>query len=453
MVTIDSEDAKDLDDAVSVSKIENGNYMLGVHIADVSEYVKENTPLDNEALSRGTSVYLVDRVLPMLPKKISNGICSLNAHVDRLAMSVFMEIDSTGKVINDEICESVINISERMTYTDGYKILTNADASVIERYNYLVEDFKLMEDLAIILYRKRAQRGAIDFEFGEIKVELNDEGEPIDVKPRDMNIAHKIIEEFMIACNETVAQKFYWARVPFIYRIHEYPSLEKIKAFKEFVSKLGYKLKGWKNLHPKELQNLLKQSKDSPEERIISTVMLRSLQKARYSERNNGHFGLASEFYCHFTSPIRRYPDLMIHRIIKCYLKGSINEQKQKELESILPEISRECSLRERQAEDAERETIDLKKVEFMKKYEGQSFEGIISNVTSFGMFVELENTVEGLVKFSSIEDDYYVLDEKNYRVVGERTKKIYKIGDRVEVTLARANLDARKIDFILGTI
>jgi len=450
MVTIDGEDAKDLDDAVSIEKLDNGNYRLGVHIADVSYYVTEDSPLDKEALKRGTSVYLVDRVIPMLPRKLSNGICSLNPNVDRLAFTVMMEIDSAGRVVNHDIFESVININERMTYTNVYKILVDKDKELCKRYDYLVDDFKLMEELANILRNKRMLRGAIDFDFEEAKIILDKTGKPIDVKRYEITIANKIIEEFMLVCNETIAERFFWANTPFVYRIHEEPDPEKIEAFNEFIYNLGYHIKGVKKVHPRALQELLEKIKGKKEERIISTIMLRSLKKARYSHQQEMHFGLATKFYTHFTSPIRRYPDLIIHRIMKEYLKSGINEFREDELIKKLPDITKHCSERERAADEAERETEDLKKVEYMKAHEGEVFEGIISNVTSFGMFVELDNTIEGLVRMSSMDDDYYVYNEKNYYLIGERTKKTYRIGDVVYVKLARADIASRQIDFIL---
>ncbi|MCX7745442.1 MAG: ribonuclease R [Clostridia bacterium] len=450
MVTIDGEDAKDLDDAVSIEKLPNGNYRLGVHIADVSHYVKEGTPLDQEALKRGTSVYLVDRVIPMLPKVLSNGICSLNPQVDRLAFTVMMDIDPAGRVVSHEIFDSVINIDERMTYTNVYKILAEQDEELIKRYHLLIDDFKMMEELARILKKKRVSRGAIDFDFEEAKIILDEKGKPVEVRRYVITIANKIIEEFMLACNETVAEHFYWANVPFVYRIHEDPDIDKIENFAQFVHNLGYHLKGVNKVHPRALQDLLAKVKGTREERIISTVMLRSLQKAKYSSHHDWHFGLAAKFYSHFTSPIRRYPDLIIHRIMKEYLKGKMNEKREQYLIEHLPDIARQCSDRERGAEEAERETEDLKKVEFMKAHEGEVFRGIISNVTSFGMFVELDNTIEGLVRMSSMEDDYYIFNEKQYCLVGERTRKVFHIGDEVTVQLTRADIASRQIDFIL---
>lgn len=449
-VTIDGENAKDLDDAVSIERLPNGRYRLGVHIADVSHYVVEGSPLDKEALKRGTSVYLVDRVIPMLPRELSNGICSLNAGEDRLAFTVMMDIDSTGKVVKHDICESVINTTERMTYTDVYKILVEDDSQLKEKYSHILEDIKAMEELALILHNKRMSRGSIDFNFDETKIVLDEKGKPVEVERLEITIANRIIEEFMLICNETVAEQFHWANVPFVFRIHEEPDPEKIEVFAELVSDLGYRLKGINKIHPRALQELLEKVKGTKEELIISTVMLRSLAKARYSHLNAGHFGLAAKYYCHFTAPIRRYPDLVIHRIIKEYLRGRLNEARGEELNKKIPEVASICSERERAAEEAERETIEIKKVEFMKKQEGEFFEGIISNITSFGMFVKLENTIEGLVRISSMDDDYYIFDDKRYCLMGERTRTIYRIGDMVNVQLARADISARQIDFII---
>jgi ribonuclease R len=449
MVTIDGEDAKDLDDAVSIERLPNG-FRLGVHIADVSNYVTEGSALDKEALERGTSVYLVDRVIPMLPAKLSNGVCSLNAHEDRLAFTVMMDIDHRGKVMSHDIFESLINVDERMTYTDVYKLLEMQDEELAARYDFLMDDFIAMKELALILRKKRMDRGSIDFDFPEAKVILDEKGKPIDVKKYEITIANRVIEEFMLVCNETVAEHFYWADMPFVYRIHEEPESEKIAAFAEFSKNLGYPLKGITKVHPRALQDILTRVKGSREETIVSTVMLRSLAKARYSPENEGHFGLAAKYYCHFTAPIRRYPDLIIHRLMKEELKGSLSEKREQELIEKLPEIARLCSARERDADEAERETTDLKKVEFMKEKVGEAFDGIISNVTSFGMFVELDNTIEGLVKVSNMDDDYYIFDQKHYCLIGEHTKKRYSIGDQIRVLLARADIPSRQLDFVI---
>jgi len=450
MVTIDGEDAKDLDDAVSIEKLANGNYRLGVHIADVSHYVAERSPLDKEALKRGTSVYLIDRVIPMLPKKLSNGICSLNPKQDRLALSCFMEIDNKGKVLNHEIVESVIRTSERMTYTDVTKILRDNDQDLIKKYDYLVDDFKTMEELCNILNKKRMARGAVDFDFAESKITLNEYGKPIDVRPYERSIANRIIEEFMLVCNETVAEHMFWANIPFVYRVHEEPKEEKLEHFYEFIYNLGYTVKRTKELHPRNLQEILEKVKGKKEETVVSTLLLRSMMQARYSPESLGHFGLAARYYCHFTSPIRRYPDLIIHRIIKEYINGKITEERIKKLSSAVEYASVQSSEMERIAQEAEREVDDLKKAEYMLDRIGQEFEGIISSVTSFGFFVELPNTIEGLVHISNLHDDYYFYDEKHLHLIGERTKKIYKLGDEVKVRVIKVDVDNREIHFEL---
>lgn len=447
MVTIDGEDAKDLDDAVCVKKLENGNYRLGVHIADVSNYVTENSPLDKEALKRGTSVYLVDRVIPMLPHKLSNGICSLNEGVDRLAMSCIMEIDQSGKVVNHEICESVIKVTRRMSYTVVYDLLTNENSEYKEEYKDLIPMFKEMEELRDILLKKRIKRGAIEFDFPEAKIILDENGKPIDIKPYERNVATSIIEEFMLAANETVAEEYYWLELPFIFRTHEEPDEEKIDKLSEFIGKLGYVLKG-SATHPKVLQKILEKSHNTPEDMVINKVVLRSLKQARYTADNEGHFGLAAKYYCHFTSPIRRYPDLQIHRIIKANLRGLLSPKKISALSKKMPDVAKQCSLRERVADEAERETDDLKKVEFMKDKVGEIFDGIISGVMSWGIFVELPNTIEGLVAARNLEDDYYIFEEENMRFIGERTHKTYTIGDKVKVKLVRANMEEKNLDF-----
>ena len=448
MVTIDGEDAKDLDDAVSLSKTKDGLYKLGVHIADVTHYVREKNPLDKEALKRGTSVYLIDRVIPMLPKKLSNGICSLNPKVDRLALSCFMTIDSKGKVIDHEIAETVIRTNERMTYTDVTKILTENDPDLIERYKEVVPMFREMEELCVILRNKRMKRGAIDFDFEESKIILNENGKPIDIKPYERAIANRIIEEFMLVCNETIAEYMYWTKIPFVYRIHENPDEEKLDKFREFIYNLGYTIRFGQEIHPRVLQEVLEKVKGKKEEIVVSTLLLRSMMQARYAPENTGHFGLAAQYYCHFTSPIRRYPDLQIHRIIKEHLNGRIDEKRASKLVNIVDVASKQSSERERLAEEAEREVDDLKKAEYMKDRIGQEFEGIISSVTSFGIFVELPNTIEGLVHITDLDDDYYVFDEQHLCLIGERTKKIYRLGDEVKVICSRVDIDNRDIFF-----
>jgi ribonuclease R len=450
IVTIDGEDAKDLDDAISIEKLKNGNYYLGVHIADVSQYVKEKNPLDKEALKRGTSVYLIDRVIPMLPRKLSNGICSLNPRVDRLTLSCFMEIDKTGKVVDHEIAESIIKTSERMTYTNVTKILRDQDEELIKRYDYLLDEFKLMEELCEVLNKKRIGRGAIDFDFEECKIILDEQGKPVDIKPYERAIANRIIEEFMLVCNETIAEHMFWANVPFVYRIHEDPNEEKLMVFNEFVHNLGYIVRWSKEVHPKALQDVLSKVKGKKEETVVSTLLLRSMMQARYAPECTGHFGLAAKYYCHFTSPIRRYPDLIIHRIIKEHINAEINEKRTKKLESEVEYASKQSSDMERVAQEAEREVDDLKKAEYMTERIGMVFDGIISSVTNFGMFVELSNTIEGLVHISNLDDDYYVYDEKHLSLIGEKTKNIYKLGDEVKIKVARVDMTTHEVHFDL---
>lgn len=450
MVTIDGEDAKDLDDAVSIERLENGNYKLGVHIADVSNYVKELNPLDKEALKRGTSVYLIDRVIPMLPRELSNGICSLNPKVDRLTLSCIMTIDKKGKVLDHEIVESIIRTDERMTYTDVTKILKDHDEELINRYDYLYDDFKAMEELCNILRAKRLGRGAIDFNFEESKIILNENGKPIDIKPYDREIANRMIEEFMLVCNETVAEHMYWANVPFVYRIHEDPDEEKLQHFSDFIYNMGYSLKSSREVHPKALQAILEKVQGKKEETVVSTLLLRSMMQAKYSPECVGHFGLAAKYYCHFTSPIRRYPDLMIHRIIKEFINGKIDPKRSERLSGIVDYASKQSSDMERRAQDAEREVDDLKKAEYMSERIGEQYHGIISSVTNFGFFVELPNTIEGLVHITELDDDYYVYDERHLSLIGELTKKIYRLGDEVKIKVDRVNIDTHDIYFKL---
>lgn len=457
IVTIDGEDAKDLDDAVNVERLENGNYLLGVHIADVGYYVREGSALDREAFNRGTSVYLVDRVIPMLPHRLSNGICSLHPHVDRLTLSCEMEIDPTGRVVNHDIFPSVIKSVERMTYSNVRKLVDDElepDPELIDRYKELLPFFRQMKELALILREKRMRRGAIDFDFTESKVIVDTEGKPTDIVKRPRTIAEMMIEEFMLAANETVAEHFHWLKVPFLYRIHEDPDSEKLLYFMQFITNFGYVVKGKGNtVHPRALQSLLEEIKGAKEETVISTVMLRSMKQARYDAESLGHFGLAAEFYSHFTSPIRRYPDLVIHRIIREVINNGgsgLADHRQEYLASRMPDIAQQSSERERLAVDAERETDSLKKAEYMLDKIGEEFEGIISSVTSFGMFVELENTVEGLIRLSDLSDDYYHFHEMQLALIGERTSRIFRIGDEVKIRVARVNLDERTIDFEL---
>ncbi|MCY8500527.1 ribonuclease R [Bacillus inaquosorum] len=450
IVTIDGADAKDLDDAVTVTKLDDGSYKLGVHIADVSHYVTENSPIDKEALERGTSVYLVDRVIPMIPHRLSNGICSLNPKVDRLTLSCEMTINSQGQVTEHQIFQSVIKTTERMTYSDVNKILVDDDEEMKQKYEPLVPMFKDMERLAEILRDKRMNRGAVDFDFKEAKVLVDDEGAVKDVVIRERSVAEKLIEEFMLVANETVAEHFHWMNVPFIYRIHEEPNAEKLQKFLEFVTTFGYVVKGTAgNIHPRALQSILDAVRDRPEETVISTVMLRSMKQAKYDPQSLGHFGLSTEFYTHFTSPIRRYPDLIVHRLIRTYLiNGKVDEATQEKWAERLPDIAEHTSTMERRAVDAERETDDLKKAEYMLDKIGEEFDGMISSVTNFGMFVELPNTIEGLVHVSFMTDDYYRFDEQHFAMIGERTGNVFRIGDEITVKVVDVNKDERNIDF-----
>lgn len=449
IITIDGADAKDLDDAVYVEKISDDKYKLGVHIADVTNYVKENSKLDKEAVKRGTSIYLADRVIPMLPKKLSNGVCSLSPNEDKLTLSVEMIIDSKGKVIQYDIFESIIKSYARMTYTDVSNILENNDEQLIEKYKEIVPMFRLMEELSLILRKRRERRGCIDFEFDEAKLELDENGKVKEIKKYERRISNKIIEEFMLICNETIAENMYWSNIPFVYRIHEDPETEKISEFNKFIYNFGYIIKGNQELHPKELQNLLKKVKGKKEETVINTMMLRSLKKAIYSSECVGHFGLAADYYCHFTSPIRRYPDLQIHRIIKAYINNKLNEKRINKLEEHVAYIADKSSAMERIADEVERDTNDVKIAEFMSDKIGEEYEGIISSVTSFGVFVELDNTVEGLVHISNIIDDYYQFDSANHCLIGDRTRRTIKIGDIVKVKVAKVNIAKAEIDFV----
>lgn len=450
MVTIDGEDAKDLDDAVSLF-MDGDNYVLGVHIADVSNYVQEHSALDVEALKRGTSVYLVDRVIPMLPHALSNGICSLNEAQNRLTLSCIMTINPKGEVIDHKIAETVIRTNRRMTYTNVKKILEDKDPEVMEEYKELVPMFEKMAELASILRKRRMKRGSIDFDFPETKVILNDKGEPIDIKPYDRNVATKLIEDFMLIANETVASHFFWQEIPFVYRTHENPDTEKIHKLSTFINNFGYSLHiGADEVHPKELQKLLEKIEGTDEEALISRLTLRSMKQARYTTACTGHFGLAASYYCHFTSPIRRYPDLQIHRIIKETLRGRMNAKRIEHYESILDEVAKQSSQMERRADEAERETIKLKKCEYMAKHVGEEFEGVISGVTEWGFFVELPNTVEGLVRVTELKDDFYQFYEDTYELVGEVTNKRYKLGQKVKVVVESTDKLMRTIDFAL---
>ena len=449
-VTIDGEDAKDLDDAITLTANEKG-YQLGVHIADVSHYVTENSILDKEAYKRGTSVYLVDRVIPMLPHKLSNGICSLNQGCDRLALSCIMDIDNKGNVVGHRICETLINVNRRMTYTNVKKILVDKEASVIEEYKELIPMFERMGELAAILRKKRFQRGSIDFDFPETKIILDKDGHPLEVKPYDRNVATKIIEEFMLIANETVAEDYFWQSVPFLYRTHDDPDPEKMKQLGVFINNFGYSLRLTNGeVHPKELQKLLDKIEGKPEEPLLARLVLRSMKQAKYTTQCTGHFGLAARYYTHFTSPIRRYPDLQIHRIIKECLRGGLKEKRVAHYEKLLPQVAVQTSALERRADEAERETEKMKKCEYMSRFVGQTFEGVISGVTNWGFYVELPNTVEGLVRISELRDDYYIFDESRYELVGEMSRKVYKLGQTVRVVVAGTDKLLRTVDFVL---
>lgn len=450
MVTIDGEDAKDLDDAVSLTK-EGGQYLLGVHIADVTNYVQENSALDWEARERGTSVYLVDRVIPMLPHKLSNGICSLNAGENRLALSCLMTIDKKGEVVSHEIVESVIKVDRRMSYTSVKKILEDRDEEEIKEYKELVPMFECMKELAGILREKRKKRGSIDFDFPESKIILDKQGHPIEIKPYERNVATKIIEDFMLIANETVAEHFHWLELPFVYRTHDNPDPQKIDKLSTFIRNFGYSIKSkQEEIHPKELQKLLAKIEDTPEEALISRLTLRSMKQAKYTIDCTGHFGLACQYYCHFTSPIRRYPDLQIHRIIKEQIRGRLNEKRIDHYNEILPEVAKHSSEMERRADEAERETDKLKKVEFMEKHIGEIFEGVISSITAWGVYVELSNTIEGMIHVSMLPGDYFYYDEETYEMVGQATDVRYKLGQTLKVRVNATDKILRTIDFVI---
>lgn len=453
MVTIDGEDAKDLDDAVSLTQ-EGENYRLGVHIADVTNYVQEKSALDREALKRGTSVYLADRVIPMLPHILSNGICSLNAGENRLALSCIMTINKKGEVVDHEIAETVIKVDERMSYTSVAKILEEQENPEIprtesEKYSTLVPMFLRMAELSGILREKRRKRGSIDFDFPETKMVLDEKGRPVDIKPYDRNPATKIIEDFMLMANETVAEEYYWRELPFLYRTHEQPDEEKIRKLSTFINNFGYHIHvGSSEVKPKEVQKLLGKVEGTPEEALISRLALRSMKQAKYTPENTGHFGLAAKYYTHFTSPIRRYPDLQIHRIIKENIRGRMNEDRIEHYEKILQSVAMQSSERERKAEEAERETVKLKKVEYMQDRIGEEFEGVISGITKWGAYVELENTIEGLVHVTNMRDDHYDYWEEQYELIGEHTRNVYKLGQKVRVRVLGADRLQRTIDF-----
>ena len=451
MVTIDGEDAKDLDDAVSLTVDEEGHYHLGVHIADVTNYVQENSALDREALKRGTSVYLVDRVIPMLPHVLSNGICSLNAGEDRLALSCLMTVDEKGEVIDHQIAETVIRVDRRMSYTKVKKILEDEAPEVMAEYEPLVPMFREMEKLAAILRKRRHKRGSIDFDFPETKILLDKEGRPTDIMPYERNVATKLIEDFMLLANETVAQHFYWMETPFVYRTHGTPDPEKIKKLSLFIRNFGYGLKtSQEEIHPKEIQKLMEKIEGTDEEALISRLTLRSMKQAKYTVECSGHFGLACQYYCHFTSPIRRYPDLQIHRIIKDELRGRMSEERTNHYSQILPEVAKQCSTKERRADEAERETDKLKKAQYMQERIGETFGGVISGITGWGIYVELPNTVEGLIHIATLPDDYYYYDENAYEMVGEDSGRRFKLGQRVKVLVREVDTMTRTVNFTL---
>ncbi len=448
-VTIDGDDAKDLDDAITLRKTEDG-YELGVHIADVSEYVTEHSPLDEEALTRGTSVYLVDRVIPMLPHRLSNGICSLNQGADRLALSCIMQINEKGNVVHHEITETVIRVDRRMSYANVNKILEQNDEAVKQEYAEFLPMFYQMKELADILRKKRDKRGSIDFDFPETQIILDEKGFPVDIRPYERLTANKIIEDFMLLANETVAEDYFWQELPFVYRTHESPDPDRIRKLGILISNFGYCLKANpENIHPKEFQKLLERISDSPEEAMISRLTLRSMKQAKYSTICYGHFGLATHYYCHFTSPIRRYPDLQIHRIIKENLHGKLSDKRITHYEKILPEVSESCSKLERRADEVEREVEKMKKVQYMSRRIGECYEGVISGVNAWGMYVELPNTVEGLVHVTNMVDDYYYYDEEKYAMIGKDTGKEYTLGEKVWVMVKAAARISKTIDFI----
>lgn len=449
--TIDGEDAKDLDDAVKVTKLPNGNYKLDVHIADVSYYVREGSLLDQEAQIRGTSIYMLNRVIPMLPRELSNGICSLNAGEDRFTLSCSMEINENGKTIGAEVYKGIINVTERMNYHDVQKILDKSDEKILKKYEKYIKDFEVMEELATILKNRRLEQGYLNLDIPESKIELDKNGKAINVGKYETSFSNEIIEQFMLSANETIAEKFYWLEAPFIYRVHEDPDLDKVKDLNKFLFNYGLKMKITnEKIYPKEVSKVLEEIKGREEERVISTLILRTLKLAKYESENKGHFGIASKYYCHFTSPIRRYPDLFIHRIISKYLENNyvVDEDFIEEYKEKAQQRAASSSEREKVATKVERDSEDLKKAEYMQDKIGEEYEGIVSSVTQFGMFVELENTVEGLIKFENLGNEYFIYDEERKRLIGERTNTTYKIGDKVKIRVISANKMLRQIDF-----
>ena len=446
--TIDGEDAKDLDDAVSVKKNKDGNYILDVHIADVSYYVKSGSELDKEARLRGTSIYMLDRVIPMLPFELSNGICSLNAGEERFTLSVTMEIDKNGRVVSSDVYKAIIKVTERMSYTDVYKIISNSDRKVCKKYEKYIENFKLMEELAQILRTRRLKNGYLNLDIPESKIVLDENGKCVDVKRYETTFANEIIEQFMLTANESIAEKFFWLDVPFIYRVHEEPDVEKVRELNKFLYNFNYRIKISKDnkIYPTEFSKLIEEIKGKEEEKVILNLVLRTLKLARYEAKNIGHFGIGSKYYCHFTSPIRRYPDLFIHRIISEYFEASDN--KKQKFAKQAEKFAKTSSESEKTAQKVERESIDIKMAEYMESRIGKEYEGIISNVTNFGIYVELENTVEGLIRFENLGDEYFIYDDEHKTLTGERTRVVYKVGNKIRIKVIEANKTLRRISF-----
>ena len=448
--TIDGWDAKDLDDAISISKLDDGTYKLGVHIADVSEYVRENTALDSEAFNRGTSVYLIDTVVPMLPEKLSNGVCSLHPNVDRLTLSCIMNIDKKGKVVSHNITKSIINSHARLVYTEVSDFLENGDESVLQKGEELRDFLTLSDELAQILRKRRFENGAMDFNFPESSIEMDENRNVVDIRPEERRRANKIIEEFMLIANQTVAEQFFYADIPFVYRVHEYPDVAKLKKLTPILEMFNYKLRIDDDVHPRQLQDLLDKLEGKKEEEVISTLLLRSLKKARYSELCLGHFSLSVKYYCHFTSPIRRYPDLQIHRIIKEFLDGKIDEKRAAYLDTVVKKSALQSSDMEIKADNAENMVDDLRKAQYMKKFVGEDFDAVISSITNFGIFARLDNTVEGLIRYVDMKDDIYNFDEDTLSAVGKHGGKRYSIGEKIKVKVIRTSEEFREVDFAI---
>ena len=471
--TIDGEDAKDLDDAVNVKKNDDGTYTLGVHIADVSYYVKSGSKLDKEAIKRGTSIYMMDRVIPMLPKELSNGICSLNENQDRFTISVIMKIDEKGKVVDSDVFKSVIKTTRRMNYHDVNDIFKYTDvqnnvneledselervAKVAKKYEPFIEHFARMRELKNILKARRDRNGSLNLDIPESKIILNENGIAVDVKRYDYLESNEVIEQFMLTANETVAEKFYWLQAPFIYRVHEVPDIDKVNELNKFLFNLGYKIRGVKkddedSIHPKAFAQVLDEVKGKPEEKVVSNLILRTLKVAKYESENRGHFGIASKCYCHFTSPIRRYPDLFIHRVISSYLKHdyNINDELRKKYEIEAIKYAESSSEREKVAQKVERDAEKIKKAEYMESKIGEVFDGVVSSITAFGMFVELDNTVEGLIRFEYMGNEYFIYDDERKTLTGENSKTVYRVGEEVRIEVIDADKITRNIDFKL---